>query len=52
MIVLSPDVAEFFPDSESVNLALRSIVESRAKRRGSSSDFRGQSGSDDRFPTR
>ncbi len=27
LIVLSPDVAEFFPDSESVNLALRSIVD-------------------------
>jgi hypothetical protein len=27
LVVLSPDVAEFFPDSESVNLALRSIVD-------------------------
>ncbi|MDX1965444.1 MAG: hypothetical protein SFX18_20025 [Pirellulales bacterium] len=26
IIVLSPDVAEFFPDSESVNAALRALV--------------------------
>jgi hypothetical protein len=27
LIVLSPDVAEFFPDSESVNVPLRSIAD-------------------------
>ena len=27
LIVLSPDVAEFFPDSEAVNAALRALVE-------------------------
>lgn len=27
LVVLSPDVAEFFPDSEAVNAALRALVE-------------------------
>jgi hypothetical protein len=27
IIVLSPDVAEYFPDSEAVNAALRALVE-------------------------
>ncbi len=27
IVVLSPDVAEFFPDSEAVNAALRALVE-------------------------
>jgi hypothetical protein len=27
VVVLSPDVAEFFPDSEAVNTALRALVE-------------------------
>jgi hypothetical protein len=27
VVVLSPDVAEFFPDSEAVNAALRALVE-------------------------
>ncbi len=27
VVVLSPDVAEFFPDSEAVNKALRSLVD-------------------------
>ncbi len=27
LVVISPDVAEFFPDSESENVALRSIVD-------------------------
>ena len=27
VVVLSPDVAEFFPDSEAVNTALRSLVD-------------------------
>ena len=27
LIVLSPDVAEFFPDSEAVNAALRALIE-------------------------
>jgi hypothetical protein len=27
IVVLSPDVAEYFPDSEAVNAALRSLVE-------------------------
>ena len=27
IVVLSPDVAEFFPDSESVNTALRALVD-------------------------
>jgi hypothetical protein len=27
IVVLSPDVAEYFPDSEAVNSALRSLVE-------------------------
>jgi hypothetical protein len=27
IVVLSPDVAEFFPDSEAVNTALRALVE-------------------------
>jgi hypothetical protein len=27
IVVLSPDIAEFFPDSESVNTALRALVD-------------------------
>ncbi len=27
IVVLSPDVAEYFPDSEAVNAALRALVE-------------------------
>ena len=27
IVVLSPDVAEFFPDSEAVNAALRGLVD-------------------------
>ena len=27
LVVLSPDVAEFFPDSEAVNAALRALVD-------------------------
>ena len=27
IVVLSPDVAEFFPDSEAVNAALRALIE-------------------------
>jgi len=27
LVVLSPDVAEFFPDSEAVNAALRALIE-------------------------
>ncbi len=27
VVVLSPDVAEFFPDSKAVNMALRSLVD-------------------------
>ena len=31
VVVLSPDVAEFFPDSEAVNEALRTLVRVSAK---------------------
>ena len=32
-IVLDPDVAESYPDSKSVNRALRKLIKSRAQRR-------------------
>ncbi len=41
IVVLSPDVAEFFPDSEAVNAALRVLVDiarKGAERRGSSAE--------------
>lgn len=34
MVVLSPDIAEIFPDSESVNDALRMLVEIAGKSTG------------------
>jgi hypothetical protein len=34
VVVLSPDVAEVFPDSESVNNALRMLVEAAGKSTG------------------
>ena len=34
VLVLSPDVAEVFPDSESVNNALRMLVEAAGKSTG------------------
>ena len=34
LVFLQPDVAKEFPDSESVNEALRSLLESRKERRG------------------
>ncbi len=34
IVVLSPDVAEFFPDSDAVNAALRALVNVAAKERG------------------
>jgi hypothetical protein len=34
LIVLSPDVAEFFPDSDAANAALRALVEIARKSRG------------------
>ena len=37
LIVLDPDVARIFPDSESVNRALRSIARTTKSRRGKKS---------------
>jgi hypothetical protein len=37
VVVLSPDVAEIFPDSESVNTALRLLVEVAGKSTGKAS---------------
>ena len=34
LVALAPDVAKEFPDSESVNEALRSLLKSRKHRRG------------------
>ena len=34
LVLLQPDVAKEFPDSESVNEALRSLLKSRKHRRG------------------
>ncbi len=34
-VILEPDVREYFPDSESVNTALRSLIRLIPKKRGS-----------------
>ena len=34
VVILAPDVREYFPDSESVNAALRSLIKLIPKRRG------------------
>ena len=38
LVVLEPDVAEEFPDSEAVNEALRGLIEARKNKRGRESD--------------
>jgi len=44
VVVLSPDVAEIFKDSEAVNEALRTLVRISAKRAGSSSTRKKRTG--------